>query len=172
MLYRTLCLIAITFAALSAQSQTTSNQTAPVAPSCLAPNCANANTADTPIFPSHPVQGKWVNEEFKTTDASISCSVVKYDNSQPTPILHLLCPGPQIFAPLRVHLSLTWKQVTDIPARLRHMLVKTDSLVKFKSKHGESKAELTMSDPQAGGSSKEWVSFNSVGVGLVLPNGK
>ncbi len=172
MLYRTLCLIAFTLTALAAQSQTSSNQTAPMAPSCLAPNCANANTSNAPIFPSHPVGGKWVTEDFKTTDSSVSCSVVKYDNSQPKPILHLLCPGPQVFAPLRVHLSLTWKEISDIPAKLQHMLVRTDALVKFKSRHGQSKAELTISDPQAGGSAKEWVSFNSVAVGLVLPNEK
>ncbi|HYX52530.1 MAG TPA: hypothetical protein VE783_03710 [Candidatus Limnocylindrales bacterium] len=172
MLYRNLCLIAFILTALAAQSQTSSNQTASMAPSCLAPNCADVNPSKAPVFPTHQVQGQWVTEDFKSTDSSVSCSVVKYDNSQPKPILHLLCPGPQVFAPLRVHLSLTWKQISDIPAKLQHMLVRTDALVKFKSKKGESKAELTMSDPQAGGSSREWVSFNSIEVGLVLPNEK
>jgi len=172
MQYRTLCLIFVSLSLWPAYSQTGSNQPATMSPSCLAPNCVNTDAGKAPTFPTHPVHGTWVNEDFKTSDASVSCSVVKYDNSQPKPILHLLCPGPQVFAPLRVHLSLTWKEVSEIPARLRNMLISTNSLVNFKSKPGDSRAEITMQDPQAGGSSKEWVHFTSVAVALVLPNEK
>lgn len=141
-------------------------------PRCVSSPCASpAATSSAPILPSVPVRGKWEVEDFKTTDASVSCSVVKYDSTVTRPILHLLCPGRDIFAPLRVHLTLTWKDAKQIPAAMRSMLVDIDKAVKFKSsKAGDSKAEITLQDPQAARSVKEWVTFTQVNVGLVLPN--
>jgi hypothetical protein len=130
----------------------------------------NGFTSSTPSLPSQPWHGKWQVEEFKPTDAAVSCSVVQYDLSQPKPILHLLCPGPQIFAPLRVHLALTWKKVTEVPSQMKSMLIDLNRLVKFKSRPGNSKVEITFRAPQTNDPQKEWVSFTSVNVGLVLNN--
>jgi len=132
-----------------------------------APNHHNPNGG--PSLPSTQVNGKWETEDFKASDASVSCAVVKFDSALAMPILHLLCPGPEIFAPLRVHLMLTWKREIEIPSVIRRMLVDTSSPVKFKSKLGDSQAELTFRDAQASSSKKEWITFTNVNVGLVLP---
>ena len=142
---------------------------------CPGGSCRNVNNvaaATAPnSLPSTRVQGKWEVLDFKATDASVSCSVVKYDATVPLPILHLLCPGKDVYAPLRVHLTLSWKDVAQIPAEMRNMVVDMNSVVKFKSsKEGDSKAELTLQDPHVARLSRQWITFTQVNVGLVLPN--
>ena len=173
MLYRILTLAFVLLVSLSllAQNNNDTNDKA-TKPGCTTSPCVTPNHfASAPTLPSAPLRGKWAVEDFKTTDASVSCSVVKYDSTVTRPILHLLCPGRDIFAPLRVHLTLTWKDVAQIPSAMRSMLVDMNKAVKFKSsKGGDSKAEITLQDPQASRSVKEWVTFTQVNVGLVLPN--
>ena len=109
-------------------------------------------------------------EDFKQTNASVSCAAVSYDPGAARPTVHLLCPEPDIFAPLRVHLALTWKSVNQIPSVMKNMMVDLSRSVKFKSKPGDSKAKLTLYSPQqASRSVTEWVKFTDVSVGLVLP---
>ena len=175
MLYRMATLVILlvcTWFALVAQVAANGgqNNTGTSQPACNGGECtANSSNPAAPSFPSDPVHGKWEMEEFKASDASVSCAVVKFDSSLEVPILHLLCPGPNVFAPLRVHLMLTWKSEMEIPADIRSMLVDTASPVKFKSKLGDSQAELTFHDAQATNSKKEWITFTDVNVGLVLP---
>lgn len=172
-MFRIVGLLALLFSVLPALAQNINpqgnNQSAQA--SCPSGNCINENNfAAAPSLPSVPVKGKWEVEDFKNSDASVSCSVVKYDSTLARPILHLICPGPDVFAPLRVHLSLSWKQVSEIPAIMRSMLVDVSRSVKFKSKLGESRAELTLQDPQATArATKEWITFTDVNVGLVVP---
>jgi hypothetical protein len=88
------------------------------------------------------------------------------------PILHLLCPGPEIFAPLRVHLTLSFADVKEIPQDLHNMLVDLSHAAKFRAKHGESQAELSLhakEDPQV---QTKWVKFTKVNIGIVLPEEK
>jgi hypothetical protein len=159
-----ICLLAIP---LSAQNLTSSSDV----PKCPRGVCSQ-ESAPPPIFPSHPVPGKWEVQDFKTTNTSISCAVTKYDVTSSMPILHLLCPGPQIFAPLRVHLTLSFADVKEIPQDLHNMLVDLSRAVKFRAKHGESQAELSLhakEDPQV---QTKWVKFTKVNVGIVLPEEK
>ena len=141
-------------------------------PQCQSSNCSSGErVAAATSLPSIPVSSKWRVEDFKETNASVSCAAVKYDPAESRPTLHLLCPGPDIFAPLRVHLALTWKSVSQIPSVMKNMLVDLSRSVKFKSKPGDSKARLTLYSPQgqSGRSVTEWVEFTDVSVGLVLP---
>jgi hypothetical protein len=127
--------------------------------------------ASTGSLPSIPSKGKWQVEDFRTTDASVSCSVAKYDSTAARPILHLICPERDVFAPLRVHLTLSWKDVAQIPLSMRSMLVDTNRAVRFKSRGiGDSSAEITLQDPNAPRSIKQWIKFTDVNVGLVLPD--
>src|SRR5258707_1206967 len=103
-----ICLLAFP---LSAQNLTSG----PNAAKCPSGGCTDRNAAPALIFPSHPVPGKWEVQDFKGTNASISCAIMKYDLTTSFPILHLLCPGPQIFAPLRVHLTLSFADAKEIP---------------------------------------------------------
>src|SRR5438270_9800790 len=129
-------------------------------------------TASVPSFPAHPVPGKWEVEDFKSTNSSISCAVTKYDVTSSFPILHLLCPGPQIFAPLRVHLTLTFSDIKEIPKDMRNMLVDFNRAVRFKSKPGDSQAELTLRGKEDTQTLTKWVKFTKVNVGIVLPENK
>jgi hypothetical protein len=139
---------------------------------CTAAECKSQDqVASAGSLPSTPSKGKWEVQDFRTTDASISCSVAKYDSTRSRPILHLICPQREVFAPLRVHLTLSWKDVAQIPLSMRTMLVETDRVVRFKSTRiGESSAELTLQAPNASRSVKEWIKFTDVNVGLVLPD--
>jgi hypothetical protein len=141
-------------------------------PGCTSAECKTQDqVASAGSLPSIPSKGKWQVEDFKTTDASISCSVAKYDSTASRPILHLICPERDVFAPLRVHLTLSWKDVAQIPLSMRSMLVDTSRVVRFKStRAGESRAELTLQAPNASRSIREWIKFTDVNVGLVLPN--
>lgn len=131
--------------------------------------CSNFHTPDSyPTLVTRPEKNRW-QIDFKPTDASISCAVVKYDPAQLMPVLHLLCPGPDVFAPLRVHLTLTWKDVSEVPDSMRNILVDaaSNSLVRFQSKPGESRVELNLHHAEETQSFKEWVNFTKINVGLV-----
>jgi hypothetical protein len=164
MLFGFVCLLAFP---LSAQNLTSATNV---------PNCPNGSCtqqkATPPIFPSHPVPGKWEVQDFKASNSSITCSVIKYDVTSSMPILHLLCPGPQIFAPLRVHLTLTFADIKEIPNDMRNMLVDFSKAVKFKAKKGESQAELTLHAKEDTQMQTKWVKFTKVNVGIVLPEEK
>ncbi|HYX54076.1 MAG TPA: hypothetical protein VE783_11545 [Candidatus Limnocylindrales bacterium] len=152
---------------VTAQAQVIVEQKA----SCFSPACTDVPvTSNAPIFPSKPTNGKWEVEDYKRSkDASISCAIVKYqaDNK---PQVHLLCPGPEIYAPLRVYLALTWNEAKDVPSSLKNLQVDTNAAVRFKSRPGNPMAELTLRD--AARSQKEWVSFNKINVSLVLEKAK
>lgn len=136
--------------------------------------CSNFHAPERyPALATRPQDGNWQIENFTPIDAAITCSVVKYEVDELMPILHLLCPGPQVFAPLRVHLTLTWKTPSEVPEAMQNMLVDqaSNSTVKFKSRPGESKVELTLRDADDAQSLKEWVKFTKINVGLVVPPG-
>lgn len=170
MFFRILAFSSALFLALPAYCQIDANQeTSQTQQACPDGHCVSANSlAAATSLPSAPAKGKWQTEDFKASDASVSCAVVKYDSTDTRPTLHLLCPGPDIFAPLRVHLALTWKHVSDIPSIMKNMLVVMSKSVKFKSKPGKSRAELTLRNPQDSHSTTEWVTFTDVNVGLVV----
>ncbi len=176
MSFRTVVVTCLFLLALSLSAQ--NNGTAAGQAQCAAgTSCSNFRgpegypTLATRPASAPPAGRRWEIEDFKPVDSSISCAVVKYDLDNLMPILHLLCPGPQIFAPLRVHLTLTWKDVSEVPESMKNMLVDatSNSTVKFKSRPGESRVELTLRDPDDTQSLKEWVKFTKVNVGLVVP---
>jgi hypothetical protein len=159
-----ICLLAIP---LSAQNLTPG----PKISTCANGSCTDADVP-VPNYPSHPVPGKWEAQDFKNSNSSISCSVMKYDFTTSMPILHLLCPGPQIFAPLRVHLTLSFSDIKEIPREMMSMLVDFNRAVRFKSKPGESQAELTLHAKADTQTLTKWVKFTKVNVGIVLPQDK
>lgn len=150
--------------ALAAHSQTIVDRKG----SCFAPACSDIPvTSDAPVFPTKPTNGKWEVENYKrSSDASVSCMVVKYV-AESKPQVDLLCPGPQVYAPLRVHLSLTWAEAKDVPTAMKNQQVDTNAAVRFKSKPGSPMAELTLRNGDAR-PQKEWISFNRINVALVL----
>jgi len=171
MLFRTalaagLCIFAFSLSAQDNKKTATNPQQCPAGTAC-----SNLHAGGYPTLATRPGAVKWQIEDFTPTDSSISCAVVKYDMDEFMPILHLLCPGPQVFAPLRVHLTLTWKTPDEVPESMQNMLVDaaSNSTVRFKSRPGESRVELTLRDAEEKQSLKEWVKFTKVNVGLVAP---
>jgi hypothetical protein len=172
-MFRAVAILSLLFSTLPttlAQFNNQQNNEAAGQSPCGTGGCGAGNTlASAPSLPSHPATGKWQTEDFRPTDASVSCAVVKYDSTVSRPVLHLLCPGPDVFAPLRVHLSLTWKNENEMPAIMRSLPVDISRSVNFKSRPGVSRVELRFQDPQARRSIKEWITFTEVNVGLVVP---
>lgn len=166
MLFRTLTLSAILSLTVPVIGQVSGKQ---MVDHTNQPVCQPGTCTAAASLPSVPTHGKWEVQDFKQTNDSISCAVVKYDPTLALPTLHLLCPGPDIFAPLRVHLALTWRDVSEVPSAMKSMLVDTSRSVKFKSKPGDSRAELTFHNFQRTQSRTQWISFTAVNVGLVLP---
>jgi len=171
MLFRTAILASLIAFSILASAQNNS-PTLQARPCPAGANCSPAvasNSPDTPTLRTRNDASRWQIEDFKPTDASITCSVVKYEWNDVMPIVHLLCPGPQVFAPLRVHLTLTWKNESEVPEAIKTMRVETDrnSVVQFKSQPGESRVELTLCDAEETQTLKEWVKFTKVKVGLV-----
>jgi len=165
MLHRTVCIASLLVLTLAAHTQVKNTQ--PQEP-CTAGNCTIFTPLERrPVVPSHPTNNKAL--DFKPGDASVSCAVVRYELSQMQPILHLLCPSPEIYAPLYVHLVLTWSEPAEVPQDMKNMLVDSNSPAKFKSINGNARAELTLHDAQRTRSQKEWVEFTRISnVGLVL----
>jgi hypothetical protein len=170
-MFRAVAILSLLFSTLPSVAQFSNQRSNQVTQAPCGPGaCGTGKTlASAPSLPSNPVTGKWQTEDFKPSDASVSCAVVKYDSTVSRPVLHLLCPGPDVFAPLRVHLSLTWKNENEMPPIMRSMPIEISRSVNFKSRPGISRVELRFQDPQARRLIKEWVTFTEVNVGLVLP---
>lgn len=167
MLLRSVCIAILFVCSLIAGAQPKPVQSAG---QCPANTCNNFTNPDTgPIFPTVPSNGKWETLDFKHADAAVACTVVKYELAQSRPIVHLLCPDPRIYAPLRVHLSLSFTDPQQVPQIMKQMLVDVDSPVKFKSAHGDARAQLNLHNTAQTRSQKEWVKFTKVNVALVLP---
>lgn len=141
---------------------------------CAGGPCSNLVPPDRgPVLPVVPSNGKWETLDFKPGTGSVSCGVVKYEVTDLKPTVHLLCPGPQIYAPIRVHLALTWQSLEEVPPVLRTMYVELTNPVKFKSIPGkDASAELTLDNGQKTHAQKEWIHFTKVMVALVLPPDK
>jgi hypothetical protein len=169
MLFRTAILASLIAFSVFINAQ--NNGPALKVPSCPAGvNCSSPMTGDgAPVLHTRNDASRFQIDDFKPSDASIICSVVKYEWNDVMPIVHLLCPGPQVFAPLRVHLTLSWKNESEVPEAIKTMRVETDrnSAVQFKSQPGESRVELTLCDAEETQTLKEWVKFTNVKVGLV-----
>jgi hypothetical protein len=167
MLLRSVCIAVLFVCSLIVCAQSRPAQSAG---QCPANACNNLTDLDTvPIYPTVPSNGKWETLDFKHDDAAVPCTVVKYELAESRPIVHLLCPDPRIYAPLRVHLSLSFTDLKEVPQIMKQMLVDVDSPVKFKSARGDARVQLSLHSAAQTSSQKEWVKFTKVNVALVLP---
>jgi len=69
-------------------------------------------------------------------------------------------------------LTLTFADIKEIPKDMHNMLVDFNRAVRFKSKSGESQAELTLHAKEDTQTQTKWVKFTKVNVGIVLPENK
>jgi hypothetical protein len=168
MLHRTVCLASLFIVtALFARAQVKNTQNSE---SCKGRKCAKFAASDRgPDFPANSSLSNVDPLSYKQGDGPVSCAVVKYDVSGQSPVLHLLCPEPQVYAPLRVHLALSWTEPGEIPQIIKNMAVDPNSLALFRSVPGNTRAELWMHSVQDAQSRKEWVKFTTCKVSLVLP---
>jgi hypothetical protein len=150
-------------AIFSGLAQKVSKQQSP----CVTPNCMQDLHGPSATYPDNRQETLDYNAG---KDAAIPCAVAGYV-SDGKPQVHLLCPGPQIFAPLHVLLVLSWLDAKDVPASMKSSQLDMKAAVRFKSKPGKSMAELTLRDGDAR-PQKEWISFNKVSVSLVMEPAK
>jgi hypothetical protein len=168
MLHRTVCIASLFLTtALVARAQVTSTQGQEP---CRGRKCSKFLSTDHGSgVPAKYSNSKTESWDFKPGEGPVSCAVVNYDVSSENPVLHLLCPEPQVYAPLRVHLALSWTEPGEIPKNIKNMVVDANSLAQFRSTPGNARVEVWVHAAQQTQSRKESVKFTKCKISLVLP---
>ncbi len=97
----------------------------------------------------------------------IDCTVEEWTPSDTSPVLGLVCPPPQVFSPLRVHLKVSWLKVGDIPKVLHRIVAEPHMPVRIRPTSSTLRVLLRVSKHPEDAGKEEWIGFNSVlGVGL------
>ena len=124
----------------------------------LATCAAQSGSAPAPHDP-------WASvPDYRSVANPLSCSVVKLDKDNNMPVLHLICPARQIFAPLRVYMQLSWNELKEMPQQFDDGPL--PQIVKLRSNHSE--VDVQMNVDENGTRRQRWVAFtNLVGLGLV-----
>jgi len=118
------------------------------------------------LIPCHAQSDPWasVGKGLRQSSKPISCTVMKLDKARAVPILHLLCPAKQVFAPLRVYMQVSWNELKEVPQSVDELAL--PSVVNMRSNHSE--IDVQMDVDQDGKHSRQWFAFtNLVGLGLV-----
>ena len=102
-MFRKFCILALACSAFRCLAQLSGSSTDRAVASCLFGSCITGeNPAAAACLPSAPVRGKWEVEDFKRSDASVSCAAVQYDSTVACPVLHLICPRPDVCSVARI----------------------------------------------------------------------
>lgn len=103
--------------------------------------------------PSKPRKGR--------SPSDIKCSIVEWNNSSPKPALTVVCPPPEIFAPLRVILKFSWVDSKDVPREAAKVVAEPRNATRIQLGKGNVRAFLKVSD-HSDTTKEKWVVFNSL----------
>ncbi len=99
----------------------------------------------------------------------VDCAVLQWnEHSSDAPILTLLCPPSQIFAPLRVLVKLTWRDEEQAPVDSEKLLIAPGEKTRLRTRKDRALIQLTVLDNK-GRPRKTWVSFTGVADVALLP---
>ena len=101
----------------------------------------------------------------------IKCSVVAWDSSSRSrkPVLTLLCPAEEVFAPLHVHIKLSWEKAEDVPTVLVRSLVPLKTLVRVRTTAEAAFVRLSILEDLNSKPREEWFSFTAaLDIALVI----
>lgn len=101
----------------------------------------------------------------RARNLDIPCAVLDWDTEAPTPKLTLLCPPSEVFAPLRVHLKLSWDKSEHVPEDCSQILAPPKTHTKVRADRGALFVWLKIQGKEK--SKARWVVFNHI-VGIAL----
>lgn len=97
----------------------------------------------------------------------VKCAVVAWNVAPPKPVLTLVCPPEEVFAPLRVYFKLSWAASGDIPSNYLNILAAPKALTKLHWTRTELHVWLPIKGEGGGKVETKWVIFTEV-VGFYL----
>jgi len=110
---------------------------------------------------------------FKTGNAirssDIKCSIVEWVDTPPKPELTVVCPPPEIFAPLRVFLKFSWVDSKDVPKDVAKVVAKPRAETKIQLGKANIKVFLKMSKDADDSGKEKWVAFNALQAFAIVP---
>ncbi len=97
----------------------------------------------------------------------VKCAVVAWNVAPPKPVLTLVCPPEEVFAPLRVYFKLSWAASGEIPSNYLNILAVPKALAKLHWTRTELHVWLPIKGEGGGKIETKWVIFTEV-VGFYL----
>ena len=79
-----------------------------------------------------------------------------------TPTLAVICPPQNVFAPLHVHLKLSWLKPEDVPLSARGIGAPEKTLIKIRTNKSIAWVWLEVRERQGAIPHRTWVAFNGV----------
>lgn len=98
----------------------------------------------------------------------VDCTVVHWSDA-PQPVLTLLCPPQEIFAPLRIVLKLSWLKPEDAPVKPSAISATPGTLTKLHTSKTVATVWLTVKEDGKDQPQARWVSFSGVVDVALLP---
>jgi hypothetical protein len=92
----------------------------------------------------------------------VDCVVQQWKADWPNPVLTLLCPPGQVFAPLRVLIKLSWMKPEDAPVNPIDILALPGAATKIRTCKTAALVWLQVRKKEGGQPQSVWVSFNGV----------
>jgi hypothetical protein len=92
----------------------------------------------------------------------VDCVVQRWKGDGAKPVLTLLCPPAQVFAPLRVLIKLSWMKPEDAPVNPIDILALPGAATKIRTCKAAAFVWLQVRKKEGGQSRSVWVSFTGV----------
>ena len=92
----------------------------------------------------------------------IQCSVFSWRSTPLTPILTLLCPPADVFAPLHVYLLLSWRDQENAPSYAQGIKASPNSLTFLRTSKTTALVSLDVLNKETNRFERRWVSFDAV----------
>ncbi len=102
--------------------------------------------------------------------SDIKCSIVEWVDTPPKPELTVVCPPPEIFAPLRVFLKFSWVDSKDVPKDVAKVVAKPRAETKIQLGKANIKVFLKMSKDADDSGKEKWVAFNALQAFAIVPS--
>jgi hypothetical protein len=102
--------------------------------------------------------------------SEIKCSIVEWADNPPKPELTVVCPPPEIFAPLRVFLKFSWVDAKDVPKDAAKVVAKPRAETKIQLGKANIKVFLKFAKDADDSAKEKWVAFNALQAFAIVPS--
>jgi hypothetical protein len=97
-----------------------------------------------------------------TDKPDVTCSVVEWDGASSKPALTVLCPPPEVFAPLHVYLKLSWLKPEEVPAHAGTIHAPAKTLTKLRTNKSAVWVWLAVEEKHDAPVRGKWVAFTGL----------